>query len=333
MSLAAKVMAGDRLALARLLTQIENEELVGLDCLSDLYPHTGNAHVVGVTGAPGTGKSTLVNRLVLHLRSVPGGEEAKPATVAVVAVDPSSPFSGGAILGDRIRMRDLAGDPGVFIRSMASRGALGGLARATAGVVQALDAVGFELILIETVGAGQAEVDIARTAHTTVVISAPSMGDEVQAIKAGILEIADILVVNKADMPGADNTLRFLRATMEMALSMRYGQGDLIRDEMEANGVVWEPPVLATIATHGEGIERLSQEIARHRAHLRASGEWVVREGERIRSEMELLLREHLTAQFLTRQPDGRFEEALERVIARQLSPRQAITSLLEGEG
>lgn len=331
MSLAAKVMAGDRLALARLLTQIENEELVGLDCLSDLYPHTGRAHLVGVTGAPGTGKSTLVNRLVLHMRSVAGGKEAEPATVAVVAVDPSSPFSGGAILGDRIRMRDLAGDPGVFIRSMASRGALGGLARATAGMVQALDAVGFDIILIETVGAGQAEVDIARTAHTTVVVSAPSMGDEVQAIKAGILEIADILVVNKADIPGADNTLRFLRATMEMARPMRYGQGELIRNEMEADGVVWEPPVLATVATQGDGIERLSQEIAHHRAHLRASGEWVIREGERIRSEMELLLREHLADQFMTRQPDGRFEEALERVLTRKLSPRQAIASLLEG--
>ncbi|MCK4962023.1 MAG: methylmalonyl Co-A mutase-associated GTPase MeaB, partial [Anaerolineales bacterium] len=230
MSLAAKVMAGDRLALARLLTQIENEELVGLDCLSDLYPHTGRAHLVGVTGAPGTGKSTLVNRLVLHMRSVAEGKETEPATVAVVAVDPSSPFSGGAILGDRIRMRDLAGDPGVFIRSMASRGALGGLARATAGMVQALDAVGFDIILIETVGAGQAEVDIARTAHTTVVVSAPSMGDEIQAIKAGILEIADILVVNKADIPGADNTLRFLRATLQMARPMRYGRGDHIRD-------------------------------------------------------------------------------------------------------
>ena len=332
MSLVAKLMDGDRLALARLLTQIENEELVGLDCLSDLYPHTGRAHIVGVTGAPGTGKSTLVNRLVLHMRSIEGRKEAEREAIAVVAVDPSSPFSGGAILGDRIRMRDLAGDSGVFIRSMASRGALGGLARATAGVVQALDAVGFDIILIETVGAGQAEVDIARTAHTTVVVSAPGMGDEVQAIKAGILEIADILVVNKADIHGADNTLRVLRATLQMARPTREGRGYLIRDEVEADGVMWEPPVLATVATQGEGIPELSREIAHHRSHLRDSGEWRVREGERIRSEMELLLRDHLTARFMTRQPDGRFEEALERVLTRKLSPRQAITALLEGE-
>lgn len=336
MSLVERVLAGDRLALARLLSQIENEETTGLDDLAALYPHTGDAHLVGVTGAPGTGKSTVVNKLVMLMRQE--GEEGGDADtrIAVVAVDPSSPFTGGAILGDRIRMRDLAGDPCVFIRSMASRGALGGLARATAGVVQALDAAGFDVIMIETVGAGQAEVDIARTAHTTVVITAPGMGDEVQAIKAGILEIADILVVNKADIPGADNTLRALRATLEMAKPERYvpslpqqGDASIERGE-EADS--WETPVMATVATEGEGVAELIQAIEDHRRYLQASGEWTIRERGRIRSEMEGLLRDTLAARFLERQPDGRFEEALEKVLTRSLSPRQAILSILDGE-
>jgi LAO/AO transport system kinase len=337
MSLVEHVLAGDRLALARLLSQIENEETTGLDDLAALYPHTGGAHLVGVTGAPGTGKSTLVNKLVMRMRQVGDEDGDSSIRIAVVAVDPSSPFTGGAILGDRIRMRDLAGDPCVFIRSMASRGALGGLARATSGVVQALDAAGFDVIMIETVGAGQAEVDIARTAHTTVVITAPGMGDEVQAIKAGILEIADILVVNKADIPGADNTFRALRATLEMAKPEKYalnlfhhGDPSMERGE-ESNG--WETPVIATIATEGDGVAELIQAIEDHRTYLQGSGEWTIRERGRIRSEMEWLLRDYLAASFLQRQPDGRFEEALEKVLVRSLSPRQAVLSMLEGEG
>ncbi|MFN2152945.1 MAG: methylmalonyl Co-A mutase-associated GTPase MeaB, partial [Anaerolineales bacterium] len=202
----SSIIAGNRLALSRLLTQIENDTTQGRAALNELFPHTGKAHLIGVTGAPGTGKSSLVNRLAYFYRHPPQGQEAR--RVAVVAVDPSSPFSGGAVLGDRVRMKDLAGDPGVFIRSMASRGSLGGLATATAGIVQAFDAAGFEVILIETVGAGQAEVDIARLAHTTLVVEAPGLGDDIQAIKAGILEIADILVINKADRPGVENTER-----------------------------------------------------------------------------------------------------------------------------
>lgn len=336
MSLAKHVLAGDRLALARLLSQIENEEAAGLDDLTALYPHTGGAHLVGVTGAPGTGKSTLVNKLVMQMRQAVDGENASSMKIAVVAVDPSSPFTGGAILGDRIRMRDLAGDPGVFIRSMASRGALGGLARATTGVVQALDAAGFNLILIETVGAGQAEVDIARTAHTTIVITAPGMGDEVQAIKAGIFEIADILVVNKADLPGSDNTLRALRATLEMAKPARFSpklshqaEPSIERGE-QTDG--WETPVLATIATEGDGVVELIQAIENHRAHMADSSEWDLRERSRIRSEMEGLLRDCLAVRFFQRKQDGQFEEALEQVLARRLSPRQAVLSMLEGE-
>ena len=202
---------------------MENDTPAGQTALNELFPYTGQAHLVGVTGAPGTGKSSLVNQLARHYRRPPDDQPAR--SVAIVAVDPSSPFTGGAVLGDRVRMRDLSGDPGVFIRSIASRGALGGLARATAGVVQALDAAGFDMIFIETVGAGQAEVDIARLAHTTLVIEAPGAGDDIQTIKAGILEIADILVVNKADRPGVDNTERALRAMIEMEYNIHRGAG------------------------------------------------------------------------------------------------------------
>ena len=209
------ILTGDRLALSRLLSQIEADTQIGQETLNLLFPHTGKAHLVGVTGAPGTGKSSLVNRLAYHYRNPPG--TSAPMRVAVVAVDPSSPFTGGAIMGDRVRMRDLAGDSGVFIRSMATRGSLGGLANATAAMVQAFDAAGYEVILIETVGAGQAEVDIARLAHTTLVVEAPGLGDDIQAIKAGILEIADILVINKADRPGVEITERALKGMLNLA--------------------------------------------------------------------------------------------------------------------
>jgi LAO/AO transport system kinase len=220
MSLVESLLAGDRLALSRVLSQVENHTSQGQAALSELFPHAGHAQLVGITGAPGTGKSSLVNQLARYYRQPPQGEQ--PRRVAVVAVDPSSPFTGGAILGDRIRMRDLAGDPGVFIRSMATRGSLGGLAGTTSSLVQVLDAAGFETILIETVGVGQAEVDVAQLAHTVLVVEAPGMGDDVQAIKAGILEIADVLVVNKADQSGATNTERILRGMLELAHPARH---------------------------------------------------------------------------------------------------------------
>lgn len=204
MDLVAQLLAGNRRALARTISQVENEGPEAHALLAALYPHTGRSHVIGVTGAPGTGKSTLVNALAKAYR-------AAGRTVGVIAVDPTSPFSGGALLGDRVRMRDLAGDPGVFIRSMATRGSLGGLARATADVISVLDAAGFDRILVETVGVGQAEIDIASAAHTTIVVEAPGLGDEVQAIKAGILEIADLFAVNKADRDGADHTVMALQ--------------------------------------------------------------------------------------------------------------------------
>jgi LAO/AO transport system kinase len=223
MTLSERVLAGERLAIARLMTLIENEAPEGLDALGALYQHTGRAHLIGITGAPGTGKSTLVSGLAKHFRSSqPEWADTIPK-VGIIAVDPSSPFSGGAILGDRIRMRDLAGDDGVFIRSMASRGALGGVARATSDLADVLDAAGYDLVIIETVGAGQAEVDIASAAHTTVVIDSPGLGDIIQANKAGILEIADILVVNKADLQGAENTIRTLEISLSMANSSQVG--------------------------------------------------------------------------------------------------------------
>jgi len=333
-ALAGQARAGDRLALARLLTLIENQTQEGLDGLAALYPHTGRAHVVGITGAPGTGKSTLVNELARAFRGNPEDDQRAAApTVAIVAVDPSSPFSGGAILGDRIRMRDLSGDPGVFIRSMASRGALGGLARGTAGVVQALDAAGYDKILIETVGAGQAEVDIARAAHTTLVVAAPGLGDDVQALKAGILEIADILVVNKADLPGADSTQSALRATLEMAHPDGGGLATAghhaMVEEQPAPAEGWAVPVLATAAIKGDGVEALAKAIEDHRGYLIESGELAQRERARVRAEMESLLRDLLAERFLLRQSEARFEEALEKVITRSIDPRRAVSQLV----
>jgi LAO/AO transport system kinase len=205
------VLSGDRRAMARLITRIENDAAGVRAELAQLYAHTGRAHIVGITGAPGAGKSTLVNELAKAYR-------ADSRRVGVLAVDPTSPFSGGAVLGDRIRMRDLSGDSGVFIRSMATRGSLGGLARATASAIKVLDAAGFDLVMVETVGAGQSEVEIAQTAHTVVVVEAAGMGDDVQAIKAGLLEIADVFAVNKADRPGADHTI----AALEMLLDLSH---------------------------------------------------------------------------------------------------------------
>ena len=326
MSLVERIRAGDRLALARLLTQIENEDAAGFVTLTELFPDTGRAHLIGITGAPGSGKSTLVNRLALELRRRTG------ATVAIVAVDPSSPFTGGALLGDRIRMRDLAGDPGVFIRSMASRGALGGLARTTAAVVDAFDAAGYGWVLIETVGAGQAEVEIARTAHTTVVIEAPSAGDDVQAIKAGILEAADVLVVNKADLPGADNAVRALQSALELATNLRPvwdHHGRLETVEAASAEVAWTPPVLKAVATQGDGIVELVDAIQAHGAHLQAGGGRQRRDRERLSSEVLALLGAQLLEAFLESRGPSDFEAAVDSVVSRRSSPRQAVEALL----
>ena len=332
MTLVQRVLEGDRLALARVLSLVENEMPAGQAALAGLYPHTGRAHLVGITGPPGVGKSTLVNSLARLYRQP--GDGTTPRTVAIVAVDPTSPFTGGAILGDRIRMRDLAGDPGIFIRSMATRGALGGLARSTAQVTQALDAGGFEVILIETVGAGQSEVDIASAAHTTAVIEAPGLGDDVQAFKAGLLEIADVLVVNKSDLPGADHAVKVLRGMLELGHpARRLGRLKSSLPEVEefSSSPAWTPPILKTVAATGEGIPDLRAAIDRHRAHLADTGGLHERERSRAAGELETRLQQALLAGWREAAPPGAFHAALERVLARELAPARAVELLLNG--
>jgi len=330
----SSIFSGNRLALSRLLTQIENDTSAGQAALNELFPHTGRAHLIGVTGAPGTGKSSLVNRLAWFYRHPPAGQA--PKRVAIVAVDPSSPFTGGAVLGDRVRMRDLAGDPGVFIRSMASRGSLGGLATATAGVVQAFDAAGYEIILIETVGAGQAEVDIARLAHTTLVVEAPGLGDDIQAIKAGILEIADILIINKADHPGVEHTERALKGMLSLAHPVErvfhHGQiMDVKTGTAQPEGPLWTPPILRTIATDNEGIPELIHAIAEHRAYLETSGDWERRERARLQAELFQRLQATLVTRWQATISDEHYHRIVDRLLEREISPREAVNALLNG--
>ena len=254
-------------ALARLKTHVENGCPEAREIIARLYPYTGQAHVIGITGPPGSGKSTLVNQMAREYRH-------RGLTVGIIAVDPSYPFSGGALLGDRVRMRSLGVDPGAFVRSMASRGSLGGLARSTTDMVRVLDACGFQRILLETVGAGQSEVEIVRAAHTTVVTQVPSMGDDIQMLKAGILEIADLFVVNKADLEGAYRTVAFLKASL-----------DLQSAEGTDKAARWLPPVIKTVATTGAGVSLAIDEIERHVAYWQHSDR--VR-AERVRVAAEL---------------------------------------------
>ena len=330
MSLTRSILEGNRLSLSRLLTQVENDSPDGRASLAELFLHTGRAHLIGVTGAPGTGKSSLVNQLTLHYR------KEKNNKVAIIAVDPSSPFTGGAVLGDRVRMRDLSGDDGVFIRSMASRGSVGGLAQKTAAFVQVFDAAGYDIIIIETVGAGQSEVDIAKLAHTTLVVEAPGLGDDIQAIKAGILEIADVLVVNKADRPGVENTERALRSTLELAHPTKrvfhhHGQ-TMSLDAPESDSTLWIPPIIKTISTEGTGITDLIAAIAKHKEHLHHSGDWTARDRERLRSELEAALQDELMNRFMDSIDQSDYDEALDTIIQRNASPLEIVRLLLNGK-
>jgi len=330
MTFTQSVLEGNRLSISRLLTQVENDSPEGRVALVELFPHTGKAHLIGVTGAPGTGKSSLVNQLALYYR-----KHASRKKVAIIAVDPSSPFTGGAVLGDRVRMRDLSGDDGVFIRSMASRGSVGGLAQTTASFTQVFDAAGFDIIIIETVGAGQSEVDIARLAHTTIVVEAPGLGDDIQAIKAGILEIADVLVVNKADRPGVENTERALRTTLELAhptkrVFRHHGQTMSI-DAPEADSKIWIPPIIRTISTNGTGIQELADSIAKHSEHIHQNGDWALRDRIRLRSELEAVLQAELLNRFFDRVQKAKYNEVVEKVIQRNVSPYEAVKQLLNG--
>lgn len=314
--------------LARLITRIENGDEAARLRAHALYALGGHARTVGVTGPPGSGKSTLIAAMARAARQ-------RGQSVAILSVDPSSPFTGGAILGDRIRMRELHADAGIFIRSMASRGAAGGIASATADVVALLDAAGFDLIFIETVGAGQSEVEIARVAETVIVVEAPGLGDDVQAIKAGILEIADILVVNKADREGAEATVSALRAALELGVATggHHGSGMSASSatvSASADDAAWTTPILKTIATQGEGVEALLDEIEQH-AHVTTNDK--TRDAQRLRrAEQEVLLRlRDLLLQQAVQQLDAaQLREMSAAVSARQIHPDTAARRLLD---
>ena len=325
--LVAQLCQGQRRALARTITLIETGGAAAHELLTRLYPLTGQATVIGVTGSPGTGKSTLVNAVAKVYR-----QQGK--TVGIVAVDPTSPFTGGALLGDRVRMRDLSGDPGIFIRSMATRGSLGGLARATADVILALDAAGFERVLVETVGVGQAEVEIASTAHTTIVVEAPGMGDEVQAIKAGVLEIADVFAVNKADREGSDRTVMALRMMLGIAPEevrgiSHHGQLLTIETPSRQRAVAWEPPIIKTVALQDQGILELVAAVEQHRAFLIQSDLWGARERVRAASELESIVRRRLLQKLAQLIPQGSLQEIVDQIARRVLDPYTAAEQLL----
>jgi LAO/AO transport system kinase len=335
----------NRRELARLITRVENGDPGAQAVLSGLYPHTGRARIVGVTGAPGSGKSTLVAELVRELRGAAGAPPVAAPQVAVIAVDPSSPFSGGAILGDRIRMRDLFTDPGVFIRSMASRGALGGIASATADVAGLLDAYGFDFILIETVGAGQLEVDVARVAQSVIVVEAPGAGDEIQAVKAGILEIADIVVVNKADREGVAQTISALQAALDLAPNPAphaalsgpadhtgrhdaAAQNTQALNEEEGLREGWRTPIVKASALNHEGIADVLAALARHTEYLRISGEGERRNARRAESDILARLRELLLRRALQRLPAGQYRALVAESVQHRLHPAEAAEQL-----
>jgi len=308
------MLDGDRLALARLITRVENRSADVPEIMRAIHPRTGRAYVLGITGPPGAGKSTLVDRVTSRLR-------AEQLPVGVIAVDPSSPFTGGAVLGDRIRMQTHTLDPDVFIRSMATRGSLGGLARATGDVTKLLDAFGFPWILIETVGVGQTELDIVRQADTTVVTLVPESGDSIQAMKAGLMEVADVFVVNKADRDGA----HALMAELKFSVHLHYTSGAAARD------VDWEVPVLAAQAANDVGIDELLAQIRRHRAALEQAGALAARRKARRRAELEALLVEEFTAQVTARvQTDPALAQTLEAVATGALDPYTAVTQILD---
>ena len=302
--LVQRFLNGERRALSRIISRVENETSEGREYLRQIFPHSGKAHIIGVTGGAGSGKSTLTGALAGEYRK-------RGKTIGIVAVDPSSPFTHGAILGDRIRMQDLALDPGVYVRSMASRGALGGLAPTIADVVGVMDAFGFDYVLIETVGAGQDEVEIAGTALTTILVNNPGTGDDIQALKAGIIEIADVLVVNKADHPGADVLVSQLQALL--ALSPPGSR---------------RPPILKTLAMKAEGMEKLADAIADHRKYLEDSGELARQRLSNARHQVLGTARPILLEAIRKATPEPELEELVRRVALREIDPHTAAEEL-----
>ena len=303
--LAARLVAGDRLALARLMSAVEAGREDARQALRCLYPKTGRAHVVGVTGPPGSGKSTLTTRMAIECR-------ARGKTVGIVAVDPTSPFTGGAILGDRVRMMELHSDPGVFMRSMATRGVMGGLARSTLDVVLLLDAFGKDVVMVETVGVGQDEVEIARAADTTLVVGVPNLGDDIQAIKAGILEIADILVVNKADVAGADRLVADLRAMQQLGAERE-----------------WTVPILQTVATVGTGVPALLDGIDQHRAYLERSGHWHERRADSARRQVRAIVEDRVQRRFERLTVGDEWDRRFASIAARDQDPYSVAEEVL----
>jgi len=309
MGLAERILQGDVRAAARLMKEVDDQVPSAVQELKKIYPHTGRAYVLGITGSPGVGKSTLADKLIAAFR-------AEGKKVGVLAIDPTSPFTGGAILGDRIRMQTHATDPGVFIRSLATRGAMGGLSKSTNAMVHILDAMGMDIVLVETVGVGQDEVDVFKTAHTAVVVTVPGMGDDVQAIKAGILEIAHIFVINKADREGADRTAADLTMMLDLG---HYGERD------------WRPLVVKAEAIRGVGIEELLEAIARHRTHLDRGEVLATHLRERARAEFLEILKDSLAGRVLEGlEASGRLEQIIAQLAAKETDPYSVVEGVLK---